>query len=256
MWKCIDMKYYLYWIHRTCQIDITSEGYVGVTQNPHKRFNIHRNNARKGSFYHVHLAIRKYDDIQYDILCVGDVNYIRDLEYKLRSNLDIGWNMRKGGGITDIEISELRRKSFKIISEKLMKVSRFDIIKMLLDYHIRGYSAKNVGEKFGISKSTALRHIKDKGNIYPDLKVYRKIIKKLRVEPINNLQKLSEDMYNNIIDDKLSGLRERELKNKYQLSLSSIYRICIGGVEITKKFESYRGNIIALIKKEQECLRN
>ena len=87
-------KAYLYHIGLD---DNLSEGYIGISINPHKRFNSHKT-SKKG--YKVTEMINKHgltkDNMR--ILVVGSLPYIKTLERKLRPKMGIGWNHAVGGG--------------------------------------------------------------------------------------------------------------------------------------------------------------
>src|SRR6056297_3789788 len=138
-----EQSYYLYWIHRNAQKDLLSEGYIGITNDIDRRFKTHKYKAENGSKLHVHLAIQKYDDIKFDILCVGDKEYIIELEEKLRPSSNIGWNITKGGNLPK-EVTEQMRVGWVTAANKSCMVSRFKVIKMMIDYHINGLNFRDI----------------------------------------------------------------------------------------------------------------
>lgn len=89
---------FVYWIHRPCESDIFTQGYVGVTVNPVSRFKSHLNTARNGVKNHkFYNALRKYSDFKFDVLIESDLNYCLELEHRLRPLPDIGLNHAVGG---------------------------------------------------------------------------------------------------------------------------------------------------------------
>lgn len=90
-------NYNLYWIHLPEHMDIFTEGYVGITIDPIRRFREHRNRGNQ----HLKNALNKYGDrIMFDIIIENHtVEYCKQIEEELRSEDNIGWNRVKGGGI-------------------------------------------------------------------------------------------------------------------------------------------------------------
>jgi predicted GIY-YIG superfamily endonuclease len=89
------MGYYVYWIHKLSHIDILSEGYIGVSNNPKRRFNEHKNSKKN---YHLTNALKKYDDLIFDIIFEGSEEECYDLEFQFRPEDHVGWNITTGGG--------------------------------------------------------------------------------------------------------------------------------------------------------------
>lgn len=84
----------LYWIRRSTQFDIWTEGYVGITSNKDKRITAH-----VYSESHVGNALRKYPDIEIVTVFEGTVNECLAAEILFRPGDAIGWNIVAGGGI-------------------------------------------------------------------------------------------------------------------------------------------------------------
>lgn len=85
---------YLYWIHLKKHTDIFSEGYVGVSNNPTRRFSEHK----KSNYNHIlEAAIKQYDDLCYSVMFEGSEEECYLLENKYRPSEYIGWNMAIGG---------------------------------------------------------------------------------------------------------------------------------------------------------------
>lgn len=93
----------LYWIHLPEHTDMFSEGYIGITKHTAQhRFRGHKkaaNHTKRNTNCPVYNAIRKYGDtLVVSTLVIGSVEYVLDLEAKLRPDIKIGWNIRSGGG--------------------------------------------------------------------------------------------------------------------------------------------------------------
>lgn len=85
---------YVYWIRHKDQKDPFTEGYVGVSKNPKKRFNDHL----YGKLL-VGKAINKYQIHTFEILFEGNEEECLKEEFKYRPSQNIGWNFCSGGGI-------------------------------------------------------------------------------------------------------------------------------------------------------------
>lgn len=98
-------EYLIYWIHSEQEHDIYSQGYVGITNDLTRRIKEH---SRKDWF----------SDRTVDVFLQGQTEYCREIERKLRPNMNIGLNIASGGGLppnhTGVQRSELTKK---LISE-------------------------------------------------------------------------------------------------------------------------------------------
>jgi predicted GIY-YIG superfamily endonuclease len=92
------MSTYLYWIRLESHTDITSEGYVGITNDFTKRMLKH-SRCDDGSEI-LYNAIKKYgwENLIKTIMLEGSEEYGLDMENKLRPSERIGWNIAIGGG--------------------------------------------------------------------------------------------------------------------------------------------------------------
>ena len=90
---------YVYWIRLPEHTDNRTEGYIGVYkgQDVKHRWNRHKRDAALGSEYAIHRAIRKYDDLVYEILFSGSYEGCLQLEEYWRPNMHTGWNIHSGG---------------------------------------------------------------------------------------------------------------------------------------------------------------
>lgn len=88
----------VYWIRHKDHNDIKSQGYVGVTNNFDRRMIVHDYNARSGSDYLVHRAMRKYgDEIVRTVIVEGDEEFCYFVESELRPTAELAWNLAPGG---------------------------------------------------------------------------------------------------------------------------------------------------------------
>jgi len=127
------MNCYVYWIHAPHHTNIFEEGYIGISINPKKRFNCHKN-AKQNSI--LENAFNKYEEMLLTVLLKADVNYCKNIEIILRPNDHIGWNINKGGGLPPIirgkrpkefgrKVSESKKKSaYKHSEETKEKISQ------------------------------------------------------------------------------------------------------------------------------------
>lgn len=126
------MKAIVYWIHYKDHTDPYSQGYVGVTVDFERRIKSHINEAKNGihsnEFLRQHLT---HNDIQIDILHIDEELVCYELERKYRPELNIGWNISKGGGEggvirTGYKLSEEFREKRKLamIGNKIAAVNK------------------------------------------------------------------------------------------------------------------------------------
>lgn len=90
---------YVYWIRLPEHTDNRTEGYIGVYkgQDVKQRWNRHKRDAALGSKYIVHKAIRKHENLVYEILFEGPYEGCLQLEEYWRPSINIGWNIHSGG---------------------------------------------------------------------------------------------------------------------------------------------------------------
>lgn len=86
--------YYIYWIKKKEDSDILSEGYIGYSNNPKRRFEEHKKSKTK-----VGNAIRKHDENIDLVILYSFDNELKALakENELRPKKRIGWNIACGG---------------------------------------------------------------------------------------------------------------------------------------------------------------
>ena len=88
----------VYWIRHADHTDITSQGYIGVSNNANKRFLDHKRSKQNP---HLAYAIKKYgwDNLLKSEILFSTQEYCLDIERKLRPTNSIGWNIVMGGGL-------------------------------------------------------------------------------------------------------------------------------------------------------------
>lgn len=91
---------FVYWIHHKDHTDIFTQGYVGITDRTvEKRYSEHKQYAfAQKKNMPLYNAMRKYgDDIVIDTIVIAELEYVAEVEKKLRSEQYIGWNLAIGG---------------------------------------------------------------------------------------------------------------------------------------------------------------
>lgn len=87
----------VYWLRRSIHSDILTEGYVGITTTtPEQRFKKHIRDS-KFNKYTIHKALNKYDDFIISKIVIGSIDYCLGIEYALRPQKGIGYNLAEGG---------------------------------------------------------------------------------------------------------------------------------------------------------------
>lgn len=91
----------VYWIRHKNHTDIFSEGYVGVSKNPQKRWKKHKSDVKNGKHENKHLsnAFIKYNksEIVFETVLIAEENYCYKIENQLRNLENTGWNIAVGG---------------------------------------------------------------------------------------------------------------------------------------------------------------
>ncbi len=94
-----DQIYTVYWIKLENHIDIYNEGYVGITINFKERLRAHKKNRKKTRLKD---AISKYgwNNLIKEIICENlTKEEALKLEAQYRPDINIGWNLQRGGEI-------------------------------------------------------------------------------------------------------------------------------------------------------------
>lgn len=92
-----EENYSVYWIRLLEHDDIKSQGYVGLSNNPKRRFKEHLINENTI----LSNAIKKYgNNIILDIITENvSLEEAKKIEYDLRPKMRIGWNIMNGGSV-------------------------------------------------------------------------------------------------------------------------------------------------------------
>jgi hypothetical protein len=103
----------VYWIYIEDN-DIFSEGYIGVTSNPKRRWKDHIKESKSLNPKNIHLsrALLRYS-VKMTIIFYGTKMACYELENYLRPTRQIGWNIQKGGKIHSDENIKKRSESLK-----------------------------------------------------------------------------------------------------------------------------------------------
>lgn len=92
---------YVYWIHLPEHTNFLKEGYIGYTSRTVEerwKGHIKESSRARNLNYPVYNAMRKYGEaIQVTTLVEGPEEYCLELEFKLRPERKIGWNLQMGG---------------------------------------------------------------------------------------------------------------------------------------------------------------
>ena len=94
--------YYIYWIHHPDHTDPYTEGYIGLSNQPDKRFKAHTTDtANVGSKYLREMSDSDKALLSHTILAeCSSLEQARKLELKYRPLPNIGWNIKRGGGVS------------------------------------------------------------------------------------------------------------------------------------------------------------
>jgi hypothetical protein len=93
----------VYWIRAKHHSDFMTEGYIGVARNANRRWNYghfgsQKNNRHDNPKFANAIAKHGWDNLIKQILIFAPEEYCYDLERKIRSSENIGWNLAIGGG--------------------------------------------------------------------------------------------------------------------------------------------------------------
>lgn len=104
---------YLYHIHRNEDKSDLCKGYIGISKNPELRFKQHLKKPNKI----LKNALSKYSDITMTVITEGSLEEMLRMEEVLRPDVNLGWNLAKGGGLPPVtEMTEGRKEK---ISKKM-----------------------------------------------------------------------------------------------------------------------------------------
>lgn len=95
----------VYWIRLPEHDNILEQGYVGISDNVEKRWEVHKRSAENP---HLKNAVTKYgwDNLVKEVILVSYREYCAYIEEKFRPKNGIGWNINKGGDFPPIHIGE------------------------------------------------------------------------------------------------------------------------------------------------------
>jgi hypothetical protein len=196
-----------------------SQGYVGVSKQPERRWNYHKN---YGENTHLRNAINKYtwDGLIKEVVLEADTDYCLDIEAKLRPSDKIGWNIVKGGGKPPIT---LWNKGRKIPVDELEKIRAkgFGFKK--------GHKTWNANIKYDENMKARIFNLavymKDKPNHFAGKPMPRHIVEAARKANLGKKQ--SEE-----------SIKKRSLANKGQKLKLIVCPKCdtIGGVSSMKRW--------------------
>ena len=98
----MNNMHYIYWIHQADHTDPYSEGYIGLSNQPDRRFKAHTTDtAGVGSKYLRDMSDSDKALLSHTILATcSSLEQARELELSYRPLPNIGWNIRKGGGVS------------------------------------------------------------------------------------------------------------------------------------------------------------
>ena len=158
---------HVYWIRHPDHTEILRQGYIGVSENPAKRWAYHK---KRKENTHLRNAVNMYgwDSLVKETVLIGDKEYCLYIEAKLRPEDKIGWNIVKGGGFppsipwnkgkkaTPKEVEHLRqirlgkpgpRKGVKLSAETIEKIRLSKIGKKQNPEWIEKARLKKLGKK-------------------------------------------------------------------------------------------------------------
>lgn len=157
----------VYWIHLPEHTDMFTEGYIGVTKTTAAdRYKSHVNSSRLNKKHHLKIsyAIRKYgaDNLIVETLVICDEDYSLWLEEKLRPELEIGWNLAKGGSKPPVRKGPMGPEFSRKLSERNSGVPKSEETKRKISETLMGhdYSTPESRQK---ARETFKRNFTDLG---------------------------------------------------------------------------------------------
>lgn len=170
--------------------DIMTEGYVGVSNNPKRRFSEHKNNSslRKDKNPFFSRALKKYSDkIIQTIIFQGTKEACYKLEEEIRPTNNIGWNANKGGlnppnklGWKPSELTIQKR------SLSLTGIPRTEQWRKNLSNSKKGSNNGMYGKKYpcSIEKKISIIVTKHKDRVNQIIEVFQYLSEKRRIRDI------------------------------------------------------------------------
>ncbi len=133
------IKCSVYWIHLPEHLDIFSQGYIGITSRSVEiRYSEHiKSSTYKTKNNIINSAINKYgNNLIYEKLLEGDIDYCRSIENHLRPHPNIGWNINIGGDIAPMTGRKHTAESrAKMSSNNNRELSRISMLKNVVAKH-------------------------------------------------------------------------------------------------------------------------
>lgn len=120
------MTMFVYWIHHPLHIDMTVDGYVGVTADFEQRMFAHKSCAKTGKDSALYNAIRKYgwESLVKEIVLIAEDDYCLEIEKKLRPVPRIGWNIAIGGEVAGFHLKGCKQSDEHIANRKKALIGR------------------------------------------------------------------------------------------------------------------------------------
>jgi len=233
-----EEKYYLYWIKRKIFTDMRTQGYIGVTFDPKRRYTQHKSKSKNDSDIHLYRAMRKYKDIEFKVICIGSFDYICELERQLRPKENIGWNIYPGGSVA--KGFNCSKEAIQKTAIKNCKYTKLQALNILVDYYEKGFRRLELSEKYNIGEWTIWSIVNNKQKAYPDLKEVFQVLRKNKTFKSNHCGQIPEDLYDKILTNREMGLSWFELEKMFDIPKMTIRGYCDGKLEYLKKFSCYR----------------
>ena len=166
----MDYNCYVYWIHRPCDLDIMTQGYIGISNKPATRWKQHLKRSKTSKSNHrLYNSLRLHSDYVFDILVLSTRSYCFEVEEKLRPQKNIGLNSQRGGLYTpsNKEIcSSLREKLTLAAKEAYIndptlkeRCGRMNAGRVLTDEHKKKISESGKGLQKAWNNSIANKAI-------------------------------------------------------------------------------------------------
>lgn len=212
-----DENYSVYWIRLSEHSDVKSEGYVGISNNPTRRFKEHCKCERDGILSN---AIRKHGEknLVLDVIEEGiSFQEAKRLEKEMRPKMRIGWNTMTGGSVPPSNKGVIRpdqSEKMKGKNNPFYGKTHSDEVKQTLSENMSGVKNPFYGKK----RPEHSKKMKEKvGKDYPKFRGYF-------ITPIGKF-----DSY-------------KTASEKTGIKLSSLYNYCYSSDKTISKL-SYRKSL-------------
>lgn len=137
---------FVYWVHLPEHTDMLTEGYIGYTsRSVEERWKGHlkESSRARNLNYPVYNAMRKYGDtIKVTTLVEGSEEYCLELEFKMRPERKIGWNLQMGGN--------KGTKGVDVTAETCAKISRAGKGRRMAEQTKEALRQANLGRKLSL----------------------------------------------------------------------------------------------------------